>query len=103
MKLPGILTISCLLFTCVRMEAAPPAAKTKTFKGAWFAVSCPADFKARLGMKSLTSSEGCDSAFFTSPDKQVEFYVFSPQWNGEPKDYALDPNKEVVVNKKEKI
>lgn len=44
-------------------------------------------------MKSLTYSEGYDSAIFTSPDNTVEFYIFSPQWNGENPEIDLKPNE----------
>ena len=46
-------------------------AQTKTFRGAWFTVEYPANF----------------------PDGSVTFYVYSPQWTGDPTDIALQKNE----------
>jgi hypothetical protein len=62
-----------------------------TFKGAWFEIAVPPNFLATPSMKSSTSATGYDSAVFRSPDRKVEFYICSPQWNREPSDIALDP------------
>ena len=51
-------------------------------------------------MKSRTSIKGCDSAFFISPDGLVEFYVFSPQWNGEPSDISINTETENLISEK---
>jgi hypothetical protein len=63
--------------------------QTKIFKGAWFEVKYPSSFTAKSSLKSSTSSEGCESALFESPDHLVEFYIFSPQWSGNPTDISL--------------
>ena len=47
--------------------------------------------------RSATRMTGSDSARFTSPDGSVEFYVFSPLWNGNPKEVALNPKRETLV------
>lgn len=62
------------------------AGKFIKFKGAWFDVEYPAAFSARGSSNSSTSDENFDSAFFTSPDGSVEFYIFSPQWTGKADD-----------------
>ena len=72
----------------------------KTFKGAWFEVNYPAGFKAAASLPSRTATRGCDSAFFRSPDGRVEFYVFSPQWNGDPRDIEVKPDTETTVSTK---
>jgi hypothetical protein len=48
-----------------------------------------------------------DEAYFRSPDGLVEFYIFSPQWGGDPESYlGVCKNEEVVrdetktINKK---
>lgn len=69
-----------------------------TYKGAWFDIEYPSDFKAENSQKSSTSSEGYDSAIFTSQDGKVQFYVFSPQWSGEPTDISLDKNNEEQID-----
>jgi hypothetical protein len=72
------------------------SAQTKTFSGAWFDIKYPAKFKAKASMKSASSSTGCESATFTSPDNSVQFYVFSPQWNGDATDIALKKNEKII-------
>jgi hypothetical protein len=55
------------------------AVGTKEYKGAWFKVTYPANFTAK--------QEGQDEASFTSPDGSAQFYVYSPQWSGDPASY----------------
>ena len=79
----------------------PAAAQQKgwrTFDGAWFSIQYPAEFSARASMKSATGI-GAESAFFTSADGAVEFYVFSPQWSGEPADILLNERREKIVSR----
>ncbi|RIY36336.1 hypothetical protein CKY20_07580 [Capnocytophaga canis] len=72
-------------------------AQTSTYKGAWFEVKYTTEFTAKGSIASKTSeSRNFDSAFFYSPDGEVEFYVFSPQWSGEATDIALQPNEKEV-------
>ncbi len=68
----------------------------KRFEGAWFYIDYPADFTALPLLKSLTSSEGYDSALFTSPDGKIKFYVFSPQWSGNPSEINLKGNEKII-------
>lgn len=72
----------------------------KKYEGAWFEISYPSDFTVRESLESETG-EGYDSVFFVSPDKQAEFYVFSPQWNGEPRD-ILPTDKETSFSQEER-
>lgn len=65
----------------------------KTYNGAWFAINYPSDFTVKPSMKSLTFTEGFDSAIFTSPDSTVSFYVFSPQWSGKPSEISVRSNE----------
>jgi RNA polymerase subunit RPABC4/transcription elongation factor Spt4 len=67
------------------------------FTGAWFKITAPSDFIVKPSMKS-SSGSGYESAFFDSPDGDVEFYVFSPQWGGEPNDINIDANTEKVIS-----
>ncbi|MGZ8844550.1 MAG: hypothetical protein ACXW18_12865 [Pyrinomonadaceae bacterium] len=68
-----------------------------TYKGAWFEIKYPSNFKVRPSLRS-SSGHGYDSVFFSSPDGSVEFYVFSPQWNGEPADIEINSQSEVQVS-----
>ena len=65
--------------------------------GAWFKIEYPRGWKAASLTQSKTSVTGYDSARFTAPDGSAEFYVFSPQWNGDPQEIMLDPKREVLV------
>ena len=69
---------------------------TKTYKGAWFDVKIPSNFSIKPSKKS---SSGYESVFFESPDKLVEFYVFSPQSFGKTEDIYVKPAKELLVSK----
>lgn len=69
-------------------------AQTKTYSGAWFIVKHPSSFTAKGSLESETAGDGkFDSATFTSPDGTVEFYIFAPQWRGEPTDIVLRPGE----------
>lgn len=65
------------------------AVEYQKYKGAWFEIQYPKNFTVKNSQKSSTRVDGFDSALFSSPDGKVQFYVFSPQWSGEPKDIAL--------------
>ena len=71
-----------------------PRAGFLIYKGAWFDVEYPRDFTVKPSIASSTPGK-FDSAFFESPDKDVRFYVFSPQWSGEALDIAMNPVSEV--------
>jgi hypothetical protein len=72
-----------------------------TFKGAWFNIDYPPNFTVKPSMTS-SSASGYDSAFFVSPDGLVTFYVYSPQWSGEPKDIEQSKQTEKVISKSTK-
>ena len=69
------------------------------FNGAWFEVEFPTSFKYVPSQKSKTG-KGYDSAHFISPDKKVEFYVFSPQWEGIAEDIQFMPETETLTLEK---
>jgi hypothetical protein len=72
----------------------------RSFAGAWFRIDYPADFSVRPSLVSPANASEHDSAFFRSADGMVEFYVYSPQWGGDPADVALDPVREVLAAEK---
>lgn len=90
-----ILFISAILF------AISMPGQTKTFKGAWFDIKYPSAFKVKPSLKSATNTNGYESAFFESPDRLVEFYVFSPQWRGEATDIELKTSEKITGDKTE--
>lgn len=69
------------------------------FHGAWFEITYPADFTPVPSLASSTTA-GYDSAEFISPDGSVSFYVYAPQWGGEPTDIVLDTQRESLVSEK---
>jgi hypothetical protein len=71
----------------------------RSYVGAWFTIHYPSDFIVHPSMPSSTSADGFDSARFTSPDGLVEFYVFSPQWDGQAYDIELKPESEYLFDK----
>ena len=84
---------------CVAPQHPPqplPEPVQEVFQGAWFEISYPAGFTPVPSLVSSTA-EGYDSAVFTAPDGSVAFYVYAPQWGGEPTDIALDPVRETLV------
>lgn len=87
----------CLFFVSVFFISGVQA-QTKTYKGAWFDIKYPSAFKAKGSQKS-SSADGYESATFQSPDKLVEFYVFSPQWSGYPSDIDLKPGEKLLSSK----
>ena len=71
--------------------------KMLTYKGAWFEINYPAGFTVKPGQKSTTRQEGYDSVYFISPDRSVEFFVYSPQWKGEGEGIEINPNLETLI------
>jgi len=69
-----------LVFVCTGLAGAK---SVKAYKGAWFDIKYPASFQVKPQQKSA-SAQGYDAVSFLSPDGLVEFYVYSPQWSGEP-------------------
>lgn len=96
---------SALIAVAVLLAAITPiqsrAIFWPTYRGAWFTISYPLEFIVHPSMKSSTAGvKGYDSAFFASPDHKIEFYIYSPQWSGEPTDVALKPNFEKLISTK---
>lgn len=88
-----------IALTCVSVATNAPAASKQrwlTYKGAYFDIKYPAGFRVRA---SLRSDVNPDSAFFTAPDASVEFYVYSPIWNGEPTDIEINEATEEYVSR----
>lgn len=69
-----------------------------TYKGAWFEIKYPSGFTVKPARKSTTNVVGYDSVYFISPNNNVEFYVFSPQWKGEAKEIEINPNIEKLID-----
>ena len=92
MKIKVITICIFLLFTFVINQSSQSQIKWKKYKGTWFDIKYPSDFKPNR----VTDN----SVFFTSKNGDVEFYVFSPMWSGHPEEIKLDKNLESVVETK---
>ena len=89
-----------IIFFTVIIIGQTTMAQTKIFNGAWFDINYPSNFIAKGSLKS-TTSDGFESAIFKSSDNLVEFYVFSPQWNGEATDILLKTKEKLSSSKSE--
>ncbi|HKR59782.1 MAG TPA: hypothetical protein VJS64_08595 [Pyrinomonadaceae bacterium] len=98
LKLPFLLVL-VVTFSISSLEAGQRSA-WRTYKGAWFEIRYPANFKARPSLKSISFDGQYDSAVFTAADGSAEFYVFAPQWNGKPSDIEIDSLKEEYVSQR---
>lgn len=79
----------------------PAGVSTKLYTGSWFDVKYPQTFSAAPNVPTTTYNGQTfvqtDEATFTSPDGSVEFFVYSPQWSGNPKTYlTVLPSEELV-------
>ena len=94
-----ITLLATLLFTPLSFGPSANQARWRTYRGAWFEIKYPSSFRVRPSLPS-SSADGYDSVFFTASDYAVEFYVFSPQWNGTPSDIQIDLSSELLVSQK---
>jgi len=69
------------------------------YRGSYFEIKYPSNFTSNP-KSTLTNSDNNDEASFTSPDGEVEFFVFSPLWAGNPKNYLMIRSSEEVVSEK---
>jgi hypothetical protein len=92
------LSLACLIMIIFIDGEGRGEGKWITYKGAWFEIKYPSGFTVRPARKSTTNLVGYDSVYFISPDNNVEFYVFSPQWKGEAKEIEINPNIEKLID-----
>ncbi len=88
-----------LIFSSILVSKDKVNSSTKIYKGAFFEIEYPKNFTVKPSIKSNIPKK-YDSAFFISPDKKVKFYVYSPQWSGDPTDILIDPKTEIESDKK---
>ncbi len=93
------LGLACLATIILISGESRGAGNWHTYKGAWFEIKYPPGFKVKPGQKSATRQEGYDSAYFVSPDQNVVFYVFAPQWQGKARqaDLEINPEREELI------
>jgi len=76
-------TIRWIILAVLVCAAVAGAEGFKKYEGAWFDIRYPASFTVKPQQQSA-SGEGYDAVSFLAPDGLVEFYIYSPQWSGEP-------------------
>lgn len=96
-----IVNEDALMVTLVPVDpnAAKETPKQNEYTGAWFSVRYPSDFVPKM-IGTTTARNLSDEAEFTSPDGAVTFYVYSPQWAGEP-DSLLPREGEMLIDENE--
>ena len=70
------------------------------FQGAWFDIMYPAEFFPKVIKKSAPKADKADAVIFSSPDRLVEFYIFSPQWDGIAPGIEISPITEKLDSEK---
>ena len=83
-----MMTKSIITFLCCVITLSVCAQK-KDFYGSHFAVKYPANFTAEGSMPSEHNDDTYVSAVFTSPDKKVSFYIYSPDTPATPTDITI--------------
>jgi len=72
------------------------------YKGSWFDIQYPSNFSPKPVSPINTFNNAnniiTDEATFISPDKSVEFFVYSPQWSGNPKNYLEKTSDEILIS-----
>jgi hypothetical protein len=93
------LGFACLIMIFLTSGDCRGEGKWNTYKGAWFEIKYPSDFKVKPAQKSSTSTKGYDSVYFISPEHDIVFYIFSPQWQGKAReaDIEINPNREELI------
>ena len=70
------------------------------YKGAWFDVYYPPKFT--VVPRERGADKLPDGVSFRSPDGKVEFYIYSPQWAGNPTWYKKRPGEKCVAYRQQR-
>jgi hypothetical protein len=74
------------------------------FKGDYFDIAYPENFTTWVfSQKDSTDYFMTDEAYFESPEGDVEFFVYSPQWSGEPWEYLKVPESEILLSTRSEV
>jgi hypothetical protein len=85
--------------TIAAMPAIGQSCSGSTFSGAWFKIQVPEGFQP-VSLVPSASADGYDAAEFFSPDGQVSFYIFAPQWSGPEDEIALNEETETLTSER---
>lgn len=97
-----VVCISLLVLLAAATAVESGAAKWSRYKGCWFEISYPSQFKPVVRDSCATGGKDHgrgDGASFVSPDGKVEFYVYSPQWSGKPGWVSLRPGEKETARR----
>lgn len=88
------------------ISALPYSTSTARFNGSWFSVAYPDDFTVTPTEPEAEFNDyqyvETDEARFLSADGRVEFFIYSPQWSGDPENYLkLADNEELVSDRED--
>lgn len=85
-------------------KAEPAPVEVTVYRGSWFDIKYPQNFApsptAPTTLDNGNSYIQTDEAYFESPDGSVEFFVYSPLWSGDPKNYLVIAETEELVDEK---
>ncbi len=70
------------------------------YVGQYFDIMYPKEFEAIPKSPVINKVVQTSEATFTSPDGEVEFFVFAPLWSGDPNNYLAIKNNEEMVSEK---
>jgi hypothetical protein len=100
------------LIDIVREQEVPVVEKTTTrpltptttstvlrYSGAWFDVEYPSSFTPSPSQTNGVDHINTDEATFTSEDGSVEFFIYSPLWNGQTTYHTISDNEDFVDRK----
>jgi hypothetical protein len=86
----------------ITQESVKQDKSVSVYRGAWFDIEYPSDFSAAPNEPLIKHDDRSfvqtDEALFTSSDKTVQFFVYSPLWAGEPNDYLVIADSEEIVS-----
>lgn len=74
--------------------------RMKTYNGQWFAIQYPEEFELKPRVDEMDPPATADEMYFASKDNKVEFFVFSPQWGGDPATYLEASTGETLETSK---
>lgn len=82
----------------------PTQVPTTLYMGSWFDIRYPQEFTVSPALpasnKNGEKTIQTDEATFTSPEGTVAFFVYSPLWSGNPKEYLTIAASEELVDEK---
>jgi hypothetical protein len=100
LRLVPALAAACLLGVATAGGSHVPDRGWTSYRGAWFGVKYPVGFSVKpCETGPRRTGKAPDGASFLSPDRLVEFYIYSPQWSGQPTWPKKRPGEKTVSHR----